>query len=287
MDKISSDCPHPPDRCYTTSYIVGGEYCGKLNVCKDCGMETCMHTEQDDIDGIKTCIGCGVQSEGVINNDKDWKYYSETKSVPTRCHNRKENVKSITPYVIGKNLPTSIVENANTKYLHIKSNNVKCKNNKAIIAACIYSAFVDEQDYRSTDEIGAIFGLNKKNMSDGLDVFHDFYREYLTIYIEPVDLIRRILIKCGISLAEHYIRVKNLCDFIINKSVAINRSTPQSICCAVVYLYLCMPPQYPHLKESLSLTRTKYTELVNMSEITVLKICKNMINVLEIDDVRL
>jgi len=264
-----SNCQH------TDVYIQDG-----FTVCNDCGKETCEHRETEEVDGLNVCIYCGEELTE-ISYEKDWRFYgsSDTKSKkdPSRCHKRKDTSKSIFPYVEGKSFSHSIIANANEKYSQIKDDTHRGKNNKAIITACIYSAYIDEHEPKPAVDIGKMFGLNKKNVSKGLETFYTYYEQYRTKYIEPSDLIRRILIKTKIDMS-HYAKIKKLCKYIENSSSAINRSTPQSIACAVVYLYLNMCPS---LKEELGLTKSKFTSLVNMSDITITKICKLAVDVIQ------
>ena len=275
LDADVSGCSH------SSTYIQDG-----MTVCNDCCQETCEHIETEEIDGMNVCICCGEEFNE-ISYEKDWRFYgtSDTKSKkdPSRCHKRKDTSKNIYPYVEGKNFSHSIIANANEKYSQIKDDTHRGKNNKAIITACIYAAYIDEKEPKPAVDIGKIFGLNKKNVSKGIETFYLYYPSYRTQYIEPSDLIRRILIKTNIDMC-HYPRVKKLCKYIENSSSAINRSTPQSIACAVVFLYLCMMTE---LKEELGLTKSKFTSLVNMSDITISKICKHAIEVLNTKEIKI
>lgn len=251
-----------------------------LTICRDCGRETCEHSETEDVDGIPVCLYCGLELSEVSFEDKDWKYYSSgSRKDPTRCHRRRESTKSIFSYVEGMAFVHSIVANANKKYIKIKDDAHRGKNNKAVITACLYAAYIDEGDPKPVHDIGIMFGLNKKNISKGMDTFFDHFPDYRTKYIQPSDLIRRIIIKTGIDMS-HYTNIRKLCKHVENSSSAINSSTPQSVACAVVYLYVCM---FPDLKERIGLTKQRFTSMVGMSDITISKICRFILEVINQD----
>lgn len=260
---------------HTNVYCQGG-----LTICSDCGKETCEHKETEEIDGLNICIYCGEELTE-ISYEKDWRFYgkcdNKNKQDPSRCHKRKDNAKSIFTYVEGKNFLHSIIANANEKYAKIKDDTHRGKNNKAVITACIFAAYLDEKEPKTAAEIGKAFNLNKKNISKGLGTFYEYFPQYLQIYIKPSDLLRRILIRVNIDMS-HYYRIKKLCEYIENGSSQINRSTPQSVACAVIYLYLSMMPS---LKEDLGLTKSKFTNLVGMSDITISKICKEALQIIK------
>lgn len=271
LTKETKECAHED------TYIQSDQ-----KICSECGVELCMHAETEDIDGLNVCIQCGEEINE-INFDKEWRFYgtcdNKTKRDPARCHKRKENTKNIYPYVEGLDFVQSILANANEKYVKIKNDTHRGKNNKAVIAACIYAAYIDEKEPKPASEIGKIFGLNKKSISKGFETFYEHFPNYRTTYIEPCDLIRRILIQSKIDI-NHYTKIKKMCKIIENNSSIINRSTPQSIACAVVYLYVCLNSD---LKEELGLSKSKFTQMVGMSDITITKICKIVIETFNLD----
>ena len=255
-----------------------------ITVCRKCGMETCEHLEIDEIDGINVCIYCGNELSD-ININKNWKFYNDTKTKYdiSRCHKRKDEVKNIYDYVEGKNIVWSIIANANEKYIKIRNSGYRAKNNKAIITMCLYTAYIDENEPRTLQEIARDFGLNNRNISKASIIFYDHFPEYLNKYIYPSDLLRRILIKTGIHMS-HYVQIKKLCETVEKQNSDINNSNPQSIACAMTYLYVRMNPE---LQNEMGLTKKKFLELVNISDITITKICKNTINELNFKNIKI
>lgn len=252
-------------------------------VCRECGMETCEHLETDEMDGMNVCIICGEELTE-ISYEKDWRFYgggdTKSKSDPSRCHRRRDDTKSIYEYVGDKNFMYSIIANANEKYMKILANTQRVKNKKAIITMCLYAAYIDEKEPRTLQEIGAEFGLNKKNISKASEVFYEQFPQYRNVYIEPSDLLRRILIKTGIHMS-HYVKIRKMCKFVEENGVNINNSNPQSVACAVTFLYLRMCPE---VQDEIGLTKSKFTTIVGMSDITITKICKNALSVLGINE---
>lgn len=276
FDFTSIENEIPNAQCqHTETYYQRG-----LKICKECGMECCEHKETEEIDGIQVCMHCSEEIKG-INYEQDWRYYGGNKQDPTRCHKRQVATKSLYSYTNDKQFVTSILDNANQKYVKIKSESQQGKNNKALIVACIYAAYLDEKEPKTSAEIGKKFGLNKKNISKGFDIFYKHFPEYRTKYIEATDLIRRVLIKTGIHMS-HYPNIYKLCKYIQSKSNTINRSTPQSIAASIVYLYICLRPSLKN-----GLTKATFTKKVGMSEITISKICKQSLKILNKEDIKL
>lgn len=257
---------------------------GEGVICQNCG--DCMHKNMDQIDGNVYCADCGEEINE-LSYEKDWRYYGTNDSKgckdPSRCHQRKVSSKNLFAYTEGKPFEQCIVTNANEKYIKIKDETRRGKNNKAVITACIYSAYLDEKEPKTIIEIGKIFGINKKNIAHGLETFYQYFPEYRTLYIVPSVLLRRLMVKLGIDI-KHYKKIRKICLYVENSDTVINRSTPQSVCCSLVYLYLCI---YPHLKEEYNLPKNVFIEKVGMSEITITKICKEAVKLLDLDDVKL
>ena len=107
-------------------------------------------------------------------------------------------------------------------------------------------------------------------MSSGLRKYYEKFPEDRTKHIQPEDLIRRILVLTNIPL-NNYRKIVHIAKYLENSSRLLNHSSPQSVASAIVYLYLCMNPE---LKESLSLSKTKFAELAKLSDITVTKLVK-------------
>lgn len=239
----------------------------------DCEHKTCFEAE-----GINICKDCGCEVE-LLDFQPEWRYYgaSDTRSSgdPSRCHRSKESTRggidrAFQDSKLG-HLPLSIRKKTEQKYKKIVGNEtVRGRGRKSIVAACLLYTFRDEGDVRTADEVRSMFGLTKQEMSSGLTRCHATFPEYRTSIVKPSDLIRRImhLTKIDISHYRHIIRISKCLESV---DATLNRSSPQSVASAVVYLYICLTPE---IKEELGITKTKFARDVCLSDITISKLVK-------------
>ena len=82
----------------------------------------------------------------------------------------------------------------------------------------------------------------------------------------------------------HLRRINKLCHYLENRSALLNRSNPQSVAAAIVYLYLCLEPEY---KEKLGMSKIKFAHIVNLSDITITKLGKESQRIIQNEEVRL
>lgn len=246
--------------------------------------DDCVHENTIFINDSEVCTECGVVKDTV---DKDIKYFFSTEKHvkdPSRCHRRKSDQRTIFKDVETMDFPETIVQSANKKYqVIIKDNIYRGAKRKAIIVACLYYAYLDHNESRTTEDISRKFNIKKKSVKEGLQKYCECFPEAATQYIDAKHLIRQVMIRVNINFS-HLRRINKLCDYLENRSALLNRSNPQSVAAAIVYLYLCLNPEY---KEQLGLKKDTFATEVNLSDITISKLSREIQKIIKDDDVRL
>lgn len=250
-------------------------------VSNDCKHENCF-----EADGLNICKECGCEVDK-LDFQPEWRYYgaSDNRSSkdPSRCHRSKESTRGGIDKVFQDAklgyLPQAIRKKAEQKYKAIVGNEtVRGKKRKSIVAACLLYTFRDEGDIRTSDEIRKMFigagrlreCLTKQEMSDGLRRYLHVFKEDRNQYVRPSDLIKRTMHLCKINFS-HYKYILRIAKTLEGVDSVLNRSSPQSVASAIVYLYLCLTPE---LKLALNLTKTRFAKEVDLSDITITKLVK-------------
>ena len=76
----------------------------------------------------------------------------------------------------------------------------------------------------------------------------------------------------GIHIS-HYRKILRIARYLKDASQSLKRSNPQSVSAAILYFYLCLNPEY---KAKLGLSKTKFAARVNLSDITVTKLVREV-----------
>jgi len=246
--------------------------------------EICEHLSCFEADGINICKDCGCEVE-MLDFQPEWRYYgaSDNRSSrdPSRCHRSKESTRGGIDKVFQDaklgHLSLSIRKKTEQKYKKIVGGEtVRGRGRKSIVAACLLFTFRDENDIRTADEVGSLFGLTKQEMSSGLTKYHATFPESRTLNIKPSDLIRRIMHLTKIDIS-HYKNILRISKCLEKVDTVLNRSSPQSVASAIVYLYICLTPE---IKESMGFTKTKFARDVSLSDITISKLVKRAAEVI-------
>ncbi len=267
--------------------IIGDE------VIKNAALE-CKHKVYFEVEGVNICKDCGCEVEK-LDFQPEWRYYgtSDNRSSkdPSRCHRSKESTRGGIEKVFQDaklmHLPQSIRKKAEEKYKTIVGNEtVRGRKRKSIVAACLLYTFRDEGDIRTSDEIRKMFkgttghrnALSKQEMSDGLRRYHSVFEVDRTQHVKPLHLIKRIMHLTKINFV-HYKYVLRIAKCLDGVDPVLNRSSPQSVASAIVYLYLCFNPG---VKSSLNLTKTRFAKEVELSDITISKLVKKSAEILDL-----
>jgi hypothetical protein len=257
---------------------------------KDDSWQNCTHSETSFVDSNEICSLCGIIVNKNLSSEQDLSYdgLCDVKNKdPTRSHKRKTGDRTLFKDVDGKNFPDVIIQSANNKYQQIINKNIyRGAKRKAIIVACLHFAYLEKGESRITTELGKLFGIQRRDIKDGLQKYYETFPDETNKYIKPINLIPQIMIKSHIPY-EYQNKIKKLCSYLENKSELLNRSTPQSVAASIVYLYLCLntskdnldksksaPSGAISLLEKLGLDKFKFAEMVNLSDITITKLGK-------------
>lgn len=235
----------------------------------------CTHTNTSENGGVILCIDCGEEIAKNITHDKEWRYYgqSDTKhsSDPNRCQMRKIDDKSIFKDVESMGFTDKITTLANKIYSQVTGGKIHRGNSrKAIVFACIFHAYKLTGKPQACEALIDIFNLDRKTGLRGLKhVSLNIPKESIvqSSHITPANLIGEIMNKFS-ATEEQKNEVISLYEQIKNKSSKINRSRPQSIAAGLTYFWIC--------SNSKKITMQEFTEKVHLSELTILRIFKEI-----------
>ena len=254
------------------TYCDNSEFCDHQNIVK-----------QND---KEVCLDCGIEISQQLSLEPEWRYYGENdsrhSSDPNRCQIRKIEDKGIYKDIENMNFKPEITEDANKLYNMITSGTIRRGNfRKSVIFACIFNACKYKGEPLSSDELQDKFKLSKKDISTGLKFYNLKGREIneikdkKAIHISPVIFIPRIMKKFN-SNQYHIDKVNELYNMIQNKSSLINRSNPQSVISGLVFYYCRLIGK--------NITCSKFSKIVNLSDITVSRVSKNISDILGTKD---
>lgn len=248
-------------------------------------MDNCQHEETIINDNKEICAICCeiVSTNEILDQNNSFYGLSETKYNldPSRCHKRKTGERNIFKDVekLDFNYPESIIEKANDKYqIIIKDNIYRGAKRKSIIVACIYYSYIDLDIHQTVDSICENFKIQKKNIKEGFSKFLECFPDYSNKYVSCKNLINNTMIQTHVEFS-HIGKIQQICDTVNGKHQVLNRSSPQSVAAAVVYVYLCQNPEY---KNKLGFSnKKKFATEVGLSEITITKLAKEIANIIQ------
>ena len=241
----------------------------------------CKHNNISNDSSIVLCLDCGKELEKIIFQDKEWRYYGQSDnkrtSDPNRVHIRKLDDRSIYKDVENMGFGEKIVSLANQIYIQVTKGQIfRGNSRKAIVFACIFLSFKIQGKAQTHENLIKIFDLSRKISLKGLkhvnlNVPKD--SPIHTTYITPVNLIEDIMDKFK-ATNDHKKEVIDLYNKIKNKSTKINRSRPQSIAASVTYFWISL--------KNIDISLKEFAKKVNLSELTISKISKEISDILGI-----
>lgn len=248
----------------------------------------CKHEDLCQIDqGLFVCKDC-CEEQKRFDFNPEWRYYgsndNRSRRDPSRCHYTKgSNSLEATFNKRDIHLPQSIRDETQRKYNKIieelkktqGKNTVRGKRKDSIVAACLFHTYHDFGEYRTSDHIRQFFELSQKKMSSGMKEYASTFPEDRKKTISPENLLRWQMTQAGIHI-DHYSKIRTIARYLEGSSRHLKRSNPQSVSAAILYFYLCLYPKY---KDKLGLSKSKFAERVNLSEITVTKLVKEVAGV--------
>ncbi len=238
----------------------------------------CPHTATFDSSGTTLCGDCGANII-LLDFEPEWRFYgtgdNRSAKDPSRCHGSKESTKGGIDKVFQDakqgHLPLNIRHSTELKYKTIVGDaTVRGSGRKAIVAACLMYVYREESDYRTSDEIRMMFDLTKKKMSEGLERYYVTFPESRIAQVTPINMLRRIMRLSGVS-TDHYPKICRLLKAVNGTDEILNRSSPQSVASAAVYLFLCINPA---IREQFNITKQSFSLAVDISHMTICKLAK-------------
>ncbi len=228
--------------------------------------------------GVLMCRMCG--REIIDNKGNRWSGIEGGKNIadPTRCQARKVDEKSIFKDVEAYGFSPSIVHMANDIYIQVTDSKIyRGESRRGIIFSCIFHAFKLSGAPQSSDSLNAVFNLDRKVMLKGMkhvSLHAPKHSAFRATYITPVEIIDEIMTKLN-ATKDHKTEVYALYDLVRNRSSIVNRSKPQSVAAGLVYYYIT--------KENKRITMKEFTRIVSLSELTILKLVKEIERILQPD----
>jgi len=240
----------------------------------------CIHLDIFIESGITICRDCGVEVIcSNISNTKEWRYYGMTDtrhtSDPSRCYARKVNERTIYKDVEGLSFSDDIIELANTYYNMVTDGNIYRGNSrKQKVFGCVYYAYQKLGPHQTFDNLLRTFQIDRKSGSKGIKaVLISIPKTVKKPKKYPIkSLINDMLDKFSVNGGTKN-KVMTIYEQVHNKSFMLNGSRPQSVCAGLVYYWIS--------KENKNITIKEFTKIVGLSKLTILKISREIDNVLK------
>ena len=234
--------------------------------------EECIHNQISNIDGSKICMECGVKiDEKLCDNETPYYGQYDTRHTkdPSRHNHTKIEERSLYNDLEPLGFPQQVIERANEYYTKIIENKIfRAKNRLSIVFICTCHAYEDIGEPRSSTELAKIFKLDKKGISNGIKTFSQFFRKRPEkTYINAMDIVPQILSKLNLDKKSQHICIDDMAqiyEYVKSKSHTFNSSNPNSIAAGLVYYYLKLM--------NANTTRTEYSKIVELTDITFTKI---------------
>jgi len=233
----------------------------------------CVHSNIMLLDNHQeTCMDCGLLIKNIMSDEQEWRYYgasdSKYSSDPSRVQYRKEAEKGIMAELENyTSISVSIKHRANILYQEVTKGNIKRGRSRlGIIFACIFNAYIETGDSKTSEELREIFKLERREASRALTFFKVNHDSRASMYISSFYFIPLILSKFCASDA-HEENIKQIYSLLEKKDLTkINGSNPKSISAGLIYYYL--------ININKVIEPDVYAKIVGLSKITILKISK-------------
>jgi transcription initiation factor TFIIIB Brf1 subunit/transcription initiation factor TFIIB len=243
----------------------------------------CMHIDLINVGNITICVECGEEIIRECHFDKEWRYYGSSDSRhntdPNRCNARKIEERGIYKDVELMGFNDKIINTANQLYMEVIQTDELYKiyrgnSRKAIIFACIFhSCNIHSASYKH-DDLLAVFKISKKSALKGLKTVNRQSPKkspVKTTYTTPNVLLNEIMDIFQATILQKN-EVFELFQKINNKSSKLNRSRPKSVASGLTFYWI--------RKTNKNITLKEFTQKVDLSELTVNKIVKEIESIL-------
>lgn len=235
----------------------------------------CNHDVVVTVRGISLCELCGTEVCGKNVDTDEWKYYgiSDNKGTTDRnnCYIRKQKDKTIYPDLMNVDIDTRIKDIANDIYVDVCNGKVhRGGRRKAIVFAAVFHAYKIDNNPQSWEQLIQLFNIKRKDALKGLKFINDNVSKNSPIrelYITPEHLINEYLLKFKVA-PEKKNEILSIYHSVVNKSMMLNRSRPQSVASGVIWYWTRINRKTLSIRE--------FTKKVNLSELTINKIAKEI-----------
>ena len=244
-------------------------------------IDDCIHENVIEENGIVSCSDCGIEIEKNIYQDKEWRYYGQSdnkrSSDPNRVHLRKNEERNIFKDVENMGFSDKIVYLANQIYLQVTNGQIfRGNSRKSVIFACVFHSYKINNIPQTHEKLLATFDISRKAALRGIKLVSLHMPKdsnIHTTYITPINLVEDIMDKFS-ATETHKKEVRELYNKIVNKSSKINRSRPQSVSAGLIYFWICY--------KGLDISLKDFASKTELSELTILKLAKEIADVLKI-----
>ena len=238
--------------------------------------QVCKHESvYRDNSGIVLCSLCKTELESMDYSKREWMYDFSA----SRCDLRRSKLEGVRNVFERHDLNVSsmMIDIIEAKYQEILK--FKCKNRgqirTSLVASCLFYTYQEFGDYRTLDYIRNLFGLKKRAMTCGLQMYLETFPEMRTNYITPEKLIPWIMRVTGVD-ESHQRRILSIAKYFGATSQILERGTSGIVAASIVFFYLCMNQEY---KNQIGMTKKIFASKVNISGISLIKTVREMADI--------
>ncbi len=229
--------------------------------------KNCSHSNTIFDRDIEICTDCGEEllSKFIQN---DIKFISD----PNNIQIRKSEERTIFKDVESLGFNEKIVTIANELYMNVTGDKIfRGDSRKGIVFACIFYSFKKCDNPQSYDKLIRLFNLTKKVGSKGIkhiNLHISKNSDLKTTSISVNTIISEIMSKFN-ATSDQVDEVIAIYEKIKNKSSQLNRCRPQSLASALVFFWISK-------RNNDTISIKKFIDIVNLSEMTINKIIKEI-----------
>ena len=235
----------------------------------------CLHEKTITDKTIVICQQCGEEIESELFIEKIETPYMQIQDID-RYQRRKRELRTIYKDVEGLGFGERVVSLADNYYNLCTQNKIfRGNSRKAIIFACIFHAFKVLGSPQTCEQLISLFNLKRKIALRGLKFVNSNVPQnspIKTVRIDPTHTLIQMLGKFDAN-DEQRDQVLQLYNQIIDKSSLLNQSRPQSTAAGLIFYYI--------LKTDKQITVKEFVSKVNLSDLTIKKIVKELDRLLE------
>lgn len=232
--------------------------------------EDCKHLKTVFKNGYNICDSCGIEMDQFITYDKN--VLSQQQEIII-C----KKDKSIHRDLQNIEISDHIKDIANSLYLQVCGNKIhRGKRRYSIIFACVLYAYRKAGNVQNPDTLMRLFKIEKKDVLEGIKFVNENAPKLThKMYITPEHIISEHLKNFNVSNDKKE-EILQLYQMIKGKSATLNRSRPQSVSAGIIWYWI----RYIR-KESEHITIKDFVQKVDLSELTVNKITKEILRIHE------